>query len=629
MKKIISAVLALFIFIGSGSAFTFSELNSFFEYSPPSDGGSGDGGSSNGGGSGGGDNAPTLVVPAYKDYGRGTIDFENIVYLRPDIDAAVEAFNRVSEQVKINEISFAEQLEAIKQTDDLYFEISAMYSYANIMTSRDSTSQKWSEEYEYISVNYPKFAQAVEKLFVSCAASPHAESFETEYFGDGLVEKYLDGGSYSDAAVALMAAEAELESEYSKLNTSTVIISHDGKEKSAQYFLDYYYEKYADSPYAENTYLYYVTLITSLYYQEYAELAKPIYIDLLKIRRLIADELGLQSYTEYAYEAFGHDYTPAEMLGLLEEIGEYVMPLFAKLYRDVFSGYAIPDGIRNIHENDIINTLYYAFTAMDGDLAEAYSYMLQHGLYDIKGDGTSRYDGAFTVYIDTYNAPFIFVSTAGNITDAFTVAHEFGHFFDNFVNYGSSSSLDLAEVSSQALELLSLSGLDTVLREEIVDYLLVLKISELLGTLRTQGLYAMFEHKAYELDYDEITEEKLSEILAECEQTFAYPENTFSLGDILLVPHVVLYPEYVQAYCTSALVSLEIFFTEQKSSGAGLAAYKELVSRGEDSSFKTDLASIGLASPFDAGFIKNMVDEIHLLLCGTKYFKTNDSTNAA
>ena len=629
MKKIISAVLALLIFIGSGSAFTFSELNSFFEYTPPTQGGSGgsDGGSD--GGTGDGDNAPTLVVPEYKDYGRSTIDFENMVYARPNIDAAIEAFNSVSALVKQNSVSFAEQLEAIMQTDDVYFEISAMYSYANIMTSRNTADEKWAEEYEYISVNYPKFSQAVEKLFISCAQSPHSESFETEYFGDGLVEEYLDGGSYSDTVVALMAAEAELEAEYSRLGPSNVIISHEGKEESAQYFLDYYYDKYGESPFAENTYLYYVTKITSLYYQEYAELSKPIYINLLKTRRLIADELGLQSYTEHAYEAFGHDYTPAEMLALLEEIGELVMPLFAKLYTDVFSGYAVPDGIRNIHENDIINSLYHAFAAMDEDLAEAYSYMLQHGLYDIAKSDTSRYDGAFTVYIDTYNAPFIFVSTAGNISDTFTVAHEFGHFFDSFVNYGSSTSLDLAEISSQALELLSLSGLDTVLREDIVNYMLVLKISELLGTLRTQGLYAMFEHKAYELEYDEITEENLEAILAECEATFAYIENTFSLDSIVLVPHIVLYPEYVQSYCTSALVSLEIYFTEAETQGAGLAAYKELVSRGEDSSFKTDLASIGLASPFDDGFIKSTVDKIHLLLCGTKYFKTDDSANAA
>lgn len=631
MKKIISAVLAVIIFIGSGSAFTFSELNSFFEYTPPTSGGSGGSGSGESGGSGGNaDNAPTLVVPTYKDYGRGTIDFDQIVYQRPDIEAATESFNAVSALVRENSASFAEQLEAIKTADDVYFEISAMYSYANIMTSKDSSDESWSKEYEYISVGYPKFTQAVEKLFVSCAQSPNAELFEEEYFGDGLIEDYADGGSYTDSMVALMAAEAELEAEYSRLSPSTVTVSFDGKEESAQYFLDYYYDKYGKSSFTESTYAYYVRTISSLYYEAYAELANPIYINLLKTRRLIADELGLQSYTEHAYEVFKHDYSPTEMMQLLDEIAEYVIPLFYKLYVDVFSSYAIPtEGIRNIHKNDVLNTLYQVFGTMDEDLFDVYSYMLQHRLYDIEKGSATRFEGAFTVYIDTYDAPFIFASTEGVISDYFTVAHEFGHFFDNYVNYGASSSLDLAEISSQALELLTLTKLDTKLSDEIVDYMQILKISEILGTLRTQGLYAMLEHKAYELAYDEITEERLNLILAECEEKYAYPEGTFKLGDITHVPHLVLYPEYVQSYCTSALVSLEIFFTERATPGAGLAAYKELISKDSDSSFESDLSATALPSPFEDGFVKDMVDKIHIMICGTKYFKTNDSANAA
>ncbi len=625
MKKIISAVLAFVLLVGSGTAFTFSELNSFFEYTPPDTNPPDDGGE----GGGGADNSPTLVVPTYKDYGRGTVDFDKVTYSRPDIDGAILSFNSVCSLVEKNEVSFNEQLEAIKDADDSYFEISTMFSYANIMTSKDSTDPKWSAEYEFISVNYPKFSQAVENLFVSCAQSVHAESFEEEYFGDGLIEEYSGGGSYSDALVALMEAEAELEAEYSKLNTATVTVSYEGEENTAQYFIDYYYEKYGKNSYTETTYIYHYSMINSLYYDAYTAIANPLYINLLKTRRLIADELGLESYTEHAYEVFGHDYSPTEMINLLDDIGEFVMPMFYKLYSDVFSSYAIPDGVRNIHHNDILNALYSVYQQMDEELFDVFSYMLQHGLYDIEKSSTSRFDGAFTVYLDTYSAPFIFVSTGGNISDYSTITHEFGHFFDNYVNYGASASLDLAEISSQALELLTLTKLDLKLEDALVKYLLVLQISEMLNTLRTQSLYAMFEHLAYELSYDELTEENLNAILAECEQKFAYPENTFKLENIVCVPHVVLYPEYVQAYCTSALVSLEIYFTEIGSEGAGLAAYKELLSRDENSSFEADLEATGLASPFGANFVKNISNKIYRLLCGRDFFKTNSSANAA
>lgn len=628
MKKIISAVLALIIFIGSGSAFTFSELNSFFEYTPPVDGGGDNGGSGSTDG-GSTDSSPTLVVPSYKDYGRDTVDFNKVVYARPDIGAAIDSFDSVRLLVEKNEVSFEEQLEAIKTADDSYFEISTMYSYANIMTSKDSSDTDWSAEYEYISVNYPKFSQAVEKLFVSCAQSEHAESFEDEYFGDGLIEEYADGGSYTDSVVLLMEAEAELEAEYSRLSPSTVTVSFDGKEDTAQYFIDYYYEKYGKNPLTETTYSYYHSIIYTLYNEAYSALAKPIYINLLKTRRLIADELEFESYTEHAYEVFGHDYSPTEMMNLLEDFTEYVMPLFYKLYVDVFSSYAVPNGVRNIHKNDILNTLYSVYSDSDEDLADVFSYMLQHGLYDIEKNDANRFDGAFTVYLDNNNSPFIFVSTGGNISDYLTITHEFGHFFDNYVNYGASASLDLSEISSQALELLTLTKLDKELKEEIVDYMLILQISEILGTLRTQGMYAMFEHKAYALSYDDITEENLNAIIAECEEKFSYPENTFSLDDTVLVPHVVLYPGYVQSYCTSALVSLNIYFTELDNAGAGFAAYKELILRDEDSSFESNLSKTGLASPFDADFVKSICNRIHRLICGTDLFKTNSNSNAA
>ncbi len=627
MRKIISAVLISLILFGSGAAFTFSALNSFFEY---------DGSEGNNPDNDTDDptpnpspSDPTLVVPTYKDYGRDTVDFDKMVYQRPDIDGAVESFGELCDLVDANELPFAEQLDAIKGIYGIYSEISSMYSYANIMTSRDASDEIWSAEYEYISVNYPRFSQAVEKLFVSCARSVHAESFEEQYFGEGLIEEYSGGGKYSDAAVALMASEAELESEYSKIGMSTVKITIDGVENTPEYFLAYYYEKYGKNQYSEFTYIFYTTQISSLYYEKYAELTKPIYINLLKVRRLIADELGLDGYMEYAYDEMGHDYTAKKTLDFLDGIAEWVIPFHNKLYTEVLQSYPTPDGVRDIHQNDILNTLYALYKDMDGELSDAFSYMLQHGLFDIQVADSKRFDGAFTVYIDSYGAPFIFASTDGSVVDYFTITHEFGHFYDNFVNYGASSSLDLAEISSQALELLTLKRLESALGEEMVNYLLVLQISEMLNTLRTQGFFALFEHLAYELSYDEITEENLNAILLLCEEEFGYPAGSCTLNDILTVPHIVLYPGYVQSYCTSALVSFEIYFMEAENAGAGIDAYKKLVLKDSDSSFGADLEAAGLSSPLEQSFIKQILNKISRLMYGKDYFTTTGSSNAA
>ena len=621
MKKLISAlVLAALLLVGCDVSFPPNEDTS----SPEKPGASGEGEVQNPPYS-----PPTLVVPQYRDYGRETVDFSQITYERPDIDAAISAFSSLSDKIRKNAESFENQLVAIRDTDDIFFEISSMYTYANIMTQKNSEDAYWNGEFSYISVNYPRFAKAVEDLFVVCAQSAHKESFENEYFGAGTLSEYVDGGKYSEDAVNLMSCEAELEANYSKITSASITISYGGETGSADFLISYYYEKYGKNKATEAMYLYHAFMINSLYREEYGKTAKPIFIELIKTRSLIADSLEYESYAEYAYESLGHDYTAESMSRLLSDVSEYLMPLYYKLYTEIFKDYNAPNPCTELHKNEILNTLYVLLSGTDDELFEAFCYMLQHGLYDIEPANTARYEGAFTAYIDKYNSPYIFVSTKGEVSDYFTVIHEFGHFFDAYVNYGKDTSLDLSEISSQALEMLLLDRLEKELADEYENYLFIHQIDDALGTIRSQSFYAMAEHEIYKLDYEKITEENINAILKYCEEKFYYPEGTFTLNELVSVPHIVLYPYYVQSYTTSALVSLELYFAEKEELGAGLSAYKALVEKDNDASFAKKIEQVGLASPFEIGFVKNTVNRIHRHIYGIDYYKDVTLPDAA
>ena len=82
----------------------------------------------------------------------------------------------------------------------------------------------------------------------------------------------------------------------------------------------------------------------------------------------------------------------------------------------------------------MINDLYSVYRDIDPELLDVYSYMLQHGLYDIADESANRFSGAFTTYIYSNNSPFIFMSAEGKIVDYMTLAHEVGHFYDGYVN---------------------------------------------------------------------------------------------------------------------------------------------------------------------------------------------------
>lgn len=577
------------------------------------------------------DTADVIVVPAYKDYGRGTVNFNELVYSRPNLQAVIESFEAVTSAVTGNEGSRDDQINGIRSLEDGLSAVKTMYSLAQIYHSKDSSAEFWQKEYEYISTNYPRLSGAVEDLLVACALSEHRAYFEENYFEYSLAE-YAAGGIYTDEVIELMQEEARLEAEYSSISTSTVEIVYingtDSWEGTVDEVIAMAGEYYADD---DISYRLVLSTINGLYEKKRSELEKPIYVELLKTRRLIADELGYSSYAQLAYKAMGYDYSESDMLSLLGNVGKYTAPVARDLEHAVFYSYLQTNPQPTVSTALVINKLYEVYSELGGDFGDAYSYMLQHGLYDVSKAETNRYDGAFTAYLDTNSSPYIFMSATGFVRDYTTLAHEFGHFLDGYVNYGESSSLAISEISSQALELLTVLKLKGEIRSANYEYLEYYTMSAFVtNVLLEQSFYSVFEHLAYKLEYDDITVEKLENIVKDAAELVYGEEISFD-GDLSYVTmsHTVLYPFYVESYVTAGLVSLDIFFAESSitgKAGDGFALYEALINRENDSlTFTEQLESAGLDSPFDDGKVKEISNDIYFQIIGKNYYKTNDS----
>ena len=573
------------------------------------------------------DPAPAvIVVPPYKDYGRDTVDFENITYTRPDIEGSCEEFIRITEKVVANEDSFEDLLAMIVAEEERYTHIISMYSYLQIMTSLDSSDEYWAEEEKYISTNYPEYSKCVEDLFVAAANSPHAERFEDEYFGEGLIDEYKDGGSYTDELVELMATEAELESSYSQLSTKTVTITYAGRTDTVDNILAYYEETYGKN---SSKYKTAQTRCQSLYENACTELSRPIFVDLIKVRKLIADELGNESYLTYAYDTIYHDYTEEEMLEFISDVPKYILPVYTKLSDYIFNDF-LTGSPRELDRVTLINKAYEILKGKNETLAEIYAYMLQHGLYDIEPAKNNRYEGAFCTYIESNRSPYVFISTAEDASDYMTLFHEFGHFADAYLNDDSYTSLDLSEVSSQALSLLTLTILEKELDTMSYKYIFYSELENSFLTLIYQCFYSLVEHKIYALDYEDITEENLSLAVQDAAREMGL--NWTAINDISMVfiPHLFLYPFYVQSYATSLTASLEIYMLELEN-GTGFETYMDLITREDETlTFEEYLQNAGVNSPFKENALKDLANKIHYQVLGSYYFKdVHDSGNAA
>lgn len=573
----------------------------------------------------------TVVVPEYKDYGRGTQNFDKLIYSRPNMQGVIDGFGAATYSVEANDTTVEEQIEKIRALEEPLATVKTMYALSQIYNNKDSSVEYWQSEYGYISANYPKLSKAVEDLLVACARSEHRETFETEYFGYSL-EEYVDGGIYSDETVALMEEEARLESEYTSISTATVEITYNGTDPNMRWSgtVDYVIEQAREYfKYDETSFERCLLAIDLLYEAARRDIEYPIFIELIKVRRLIADELGYSSYSELAYESMGYDYSPDEMLALLDDIGQYVAPIASYLEHSVFQSYFTTNVQPRVNTTAVINTLYEVYGKLGGDYKDAYSYMLQHGLYDIADESKNRYDGAFTIYLDTNASPYIFMTASGFVRDYTTLSHEFGHFLDSYVNNGVDASLSLSEISSQGLELLTLTGLKNNIPARNYSYLEYYTMFEYLNSvLLVQSFYSTFEHMAYQLEYDEITENKLIKIVEDA-FTHIFGDGMTIDGDLsyVAIAHTFLYPFYVESYVTAGIVSLDIFFTEVYGEGGeGFALYEALLDRNaEELPFTEQLDAAGLDSPFAGGKAKEIADNIYFRIVGKHYYK-NSST---
>jgi oligoendopeptidase F len=500
-----------------------------------------------------------------------------------------------------------------------------------IFAYKDSSSEFWNGEYEYISTGYPELYQKIENVMVAAAQSADALYYEEKYFGKGLIADYADGGDYTDAVVSLLEEEASLVSRYSSLSTATIEITYQQEKGTYDSFMEkikkLYHEDSADFK-SKSAHLW------SLYKSTYSSIAIPIFTDLVKVRIKLADLLGYESYLHYSYEGLGRDYTPEDMSELLEGIVEYAVPVMTSPDLQYYAMIGI-GGNKPLSFDQLMNNSYYILDKMDAELFEIYQYMLQFSLFDLDKPGANRYSGAFTTYIGDYEAPFLFMTGDGYLTDYMTLFHEFGHFSDYYLNGASGSSLDLMEVYSQGLEFLMTTRCDEVISEEYGTYLSNRALYNALGILIDQGFYSRFEECVYSLEPLEITSERLEALLNQCAKEFGYITDTefdggsyMPLSTVMMVNHLFVSPGYVPSYCTSIISSLDLYYLEEETEGAGIETYKHLLALGGKGYDITEAVSqVGLSSPFEKAHLKELTNKIYYNFSGAYYWQPEDSTN--
>ena len=530
--------------------------------------------------------APAFERPAEPIF--DATSFGEMDYTRPDREQLCADIAAV--QTSVEEGADLETvLDAFYDVYDDYRVFSTMGTLAYIHYTLDLEDEFFTAENSWYDEQGPLVEQALEKCYIAMSQSPLRGELEEECFGEGFFEFYDENQVYSnDRVVELMQQEAALQTEYMSLQ-SNMTISWNGEERlfddvAAEVSDDY------------GTYL----SAYQTYYEKYNPQVADLFIRMIRLRKEIAQELGYDSYADFAYEyTYQRDYTP-------EQVAKYTADI-ATLMSDLYYTAAFGSYTEDMDTDTSFKLLADTAADFGGEIAEAYDYMLQYDLFDLT-ESSSKMPGSYMTYLDAYEMPFLYVSPTGTISDFLTETHEFGHFVDGYVNCGATSSIDCNEIFSQGLEFLALDR--AALTEEQRSALTVSKVSDSVMVFLSQGCYAAFELAAYELPDDQLTAEGLNQLFLQCNEAFglSFPglEELVAPGWID-IQHFLIAPFYVISYCISNDAALQIFQRELES-GDGLDLYYELLGYSADNTVLNLLDEADMESPFAANRIAELTE---------------------
>jgi len=504
-----------------------------------------------------------------EDFRENMVSFADMEYVRPELSELEVKAYAVRHLINARRADVDELYTALNDFFRAYDSYNGMRILAGLRSDLDTSDEYYFEEHSFCEEMYAEASSIYEELMLDCAYSKYYLYLDRYYFCGGLSSGDRSEAVYDSEMIELSEKQAELLSQYEALSAEMALFSFDEA--------------------------------CERYYDEAAE----IYIDLIKVRRAIAEKLGFEDYAHYRYDFYERSYTPEDAEKFVKSVKKYILPIYraasedGRVYRSLQSTAYISSEQALYEAAEVVK-------AMNSTFGCALQFMRDYGLFAVS-DSSSMRRGSYVTYLGNYDAPFLRCSTSGAEEDVLSVLHELGHYVEYYVNYGGTNDLDSAEFFSQGMEYLALRYLSAGgMKERLTEY----KLSDELCLYIDQSCYTEFETRAYELPDDELTPDRLYELFSElCGQYYYVDSMGYDMGSSWIdVSHLYEYPFYVISYCVSDGAALELYSMEYGQTGRGIRTYQRMMDSALDCGFIELLENNGIESPLTEEGVKSIAD---------------------
>ncbi len=345
--------------------------------------------------------------------------------------------------------------------------------------------------------------------------------------------------------------------------------------------------------------------------------AGPIFLELVRLRTEIAQLAGYDDYVDYAYYGiYSRDYSPSEAERLYAAVKDELLPLYLAIRELAGEEMDALEELDLPMEEDILPCLAPFMERIHPELGETFAFLREHHLYDIEARGTKQPVG-YTVPLPAYGSAFIFDSPYGNYRDWSTVIHEFGHFNADFHDphpaLWAGSSMDLAEIHSQGLEVLFTEYSEELFPGHGRGFTWA-TLASMVDSVLQGCMYDQFQTMVYR-DPDMTLEEvnRLFKTLSE-DYGLSYPDGQREAYSWVEISHNFDHPMYYISYATSALSALDLWLLAQEDRAAAVDAYMDLSALALDCPYRAAVDTVDLRDIFHPGQVEDLAEGVQTVL---------------
>lgn len=358
-----------------------------------------------------------------------------------------------------------------------------------------------------------------------------------------------------------------------------------------------------------------------------------IYDRLVKIRDRIAKKMGYRNFVELGYYRMGRmDYDADMVRRFRDNVARDLVPAVKKLKREIADELGI--GQMMFYDNDVygkgetprphvgIEQLFEEaqkmYDEMDPDVGAFMRSMREAEAFDVEPrDG--KWGGGYCEGFRKYKQPFILANFNGSCGDVDVITHEFGHAYAGYCMYhGGDAELDVggmetAECHSMSMEFFCWKGTERFFGADADKY-------------RKKHLLDAFSFIPYGVivdEFQEIVYEHPEYTPAERDAVYLALEKKYrpylSFEGIPYLElgtrwqyqmHIYETPFYYIDYCLAQTVAIGFLIESRKDWKGAFDRYLRFLRAGGQKAFPELVREAGLPSPFTDGALAEMAQKV-------------------